>query len=244
VDVHPLLQKLYPIAIVADAQFYIFDVDDAGQAYTFVKQAPTPMPIPQGVRAAFPLNVYDGRVVCVVTDEVFDEPGGYVTILHEFVHCYQWEACEPQLRETLEIARAAIVRGDFMWELNYAFPYEAPTFMEPYAAFLDAVARNQGDRIQDCRVRLSQTLRKDEFEYMVWQEWKEGFARTIENRIKQRLGLTENHGGAEPPFSRVTFYEGGARWLAFWASQEPAALLDIEKLFHRMKSLSTNEADS
>ncbi len=244
VDVHPLLQKLYPIAIVADAQFYIFDVDDAGQAYTFVKQAPTPMPIPQGVRAAFPLNVYDGRAVCVVTDEVFDEPGGYVTILHEFVHCYQWEACEPQLRETLEIARAAIVRGDFMWELNYAFPYEAPTFMEPYAAFLDAVARNQGDRIQDCRVRLSQTLRKDEFEYMVWQEWKEGFARTVENRIKQRLGLTENHGGAEPPFSRVTFYEGGARWLAFWASQEPAALLDIEKLFHRMKSLSTNEADS
>lgn len=237
VDVHPLLQKLYPIAIVADGQFHIFDVDAAGQTYTFVTQAPTPMPIPQGVRAAFPLDAYGGRPVCVVTDDVFDEPGGYVTIFHEFVHCYQWETCEPQLRDTLEIARAAQARGDMMWELTYAFPYAAPAFVEAYTAFLNAAARPQGDEIQERRARLSQILRKDDFEYMVWQEWKEGLARYLENRIKQRLGLPENHGGAEPPFNRVTFYEGGARWLALLASQEPAALLDIEKLFHKMNEM-------
>jgi len=236
VDVHPLLQTLYPVAIVVGEHFYIFDVDASGQAYTFVKQAPTPMPVPKGVRAAFPLECYGAKSACVVTDDVFDTLDGYVTLFHEFVHCYQAEACEEKLKQTLHIAQQAKAENDVMWELNYPFPYTSAEFVKAYTTFLEAAAQNSPDALEDCRAHLRQLLDAGAFEYMVWQEWKEGFARYIENRIKRRLGLPENHGGAEVPFSRVTFYEGGARLIAYLASQEPALLLDIGKLFYRMES--------
>jgi len=60
-DIHPFLEKLFPVAIVKDEQFFIYDVDPTGRQYEFVKQTPTPMPIPDGVRAAFPLDSYNGR---------------------------------------------------------------------------------------------------------------------------------------------------------------------------------------
>ncbi len=230
--VHPLLAHVFPIAIVENGQFLIFDVDPSGKHYTFVKQAPTPMPIPQGVRAAFPLECYGGKPACVVTADIFDTLDGYVTIFHEFVHCCQYQTCEETLKATLSVARQAQAANDFMWEINYPFPYDAFDFVETYTAFLEAAARQQHDLVRDCRAQLHTALRAEDFEYMIWQEWKEGFARYIENRIKQHLGLPENHGGAELPFSRVTFYEGGARLIA----THPELAGDIEALFHWMKT--------
>lgn len=231
-DIHPLLAHAFPIAIVDGDQFLIFDVDASGKRYIFVKQAPTPMPIPQGVRAAFPLECYGGKPACVVTDDVFDTLDGYVTLFHEFVHCYQYQTCEDRLKATLSVARQAQAANDFMWEITYPLPYNAPDFVETYAAFLEAAAQGQHNAIRDCRAQLRALLRPEDFEYMIWQEWKEGFARYIENRIKQCLDLAENHGGAGQPFSRVTFYEGGARLIA--SQTEMAA--DIEALFHWMKT--------
>ncbi len=69
---------------------------------------------------------------------------------------------------------------------------------------------------------------------MVWQEWKEGVARFIENLISRRLGFRENHYGAEKPFSRVSFYEGGARFIGFLSRDNKNLLVDIEGLFNRM----------
>ncbi|GEM_PF-173378 len=230
-DLHPLLTHVFPVAIVDADRFLIFDIDPSGKHYTFVKQVPTPMSIPQGVRAAFPLECYGGKPACVVTDDVFDNLDGYVTIFHEFVHCYQYQTCEDKLKATLNVARQARAANDFMWELNYPFPYAATDFEETYAAFLEAAAQDQYDAIRNCRARLRDTMRPEDFEYMIWQEWKEGFARFIENRIQQRLGLEENHGGAEPPFSRVTFYEGGARLIA----THPESATDIEALFGWIK---------
>ncbi|MGC9393649.1 MAG: NUDIX hydrolase [Anaerolineae bacterium] len=230
--IHPFLAHAFPIAIVKNGQFLIFDVDPSGKRYTFVKQASIPMPIPEGVRAAFPLECYASKPACVVTDDVFDSLDGYVTIFHEFVHCYQIATCETALKETLTVAQKAQDANDFMWEINYPFPYDAPDFVETYAAFLEATAQKQYDAIRDCCTRLRGILRTEDFEYMIWQEWKEGFARYIENCIKQRLDLAENHGGAEPPFSRITFYEGGARLIA----SQPELAADIEKLFHRMEA--------
>ncbi len=236
VDVHPLLRQVYPVAIVVDDQFCIFDIDDSGQAYTYVKQAPTPMPIPQGVRAAFPLECYGNKAACVVTEDVFDTLDGYVTIFHEFVHCYQMATRETALKETLTIAQKSQASSDFMWEINHPFPYATPDFVETYIAFLEAATHHRHDIIRGCRAQLRAHLRTEDFEYMVWQEWKEGFARHIENLIKQRLGLAENHGGATPPFSRVTFYEGGARFIATLAAAHPELATDIEQLFHRIES--------
>jgi ADP-ribose pyrophosphatase YjhB (NUDIX family) len=232
-DTHPLLEHVFPVAIVENDQFLIFDVDPSGKRYTFVKQAPTPMPVPPGVRAAFPLECYCGKPACVVTDDVFDTLDGYVTIFHEFVHCYQYQTCEDRLKATLSVARQAQATNDFMWEITYPFPYDAPDFVATYATFLEAAARGQHNAIRDCRAQLRTLLRPGDFEYMIWQEWKEGFARFIENRIQQDLGLAENHGGAEPPFSRVTFYEGGARLIA----SQPEMAADIEALFHWIKEV-------
>lgn len=230
--VHPLLAHVFPIAIVENDQFLIFDVGPSGKRYTFTKQAPTPMPIPQGVRAAFPLECYGNKPACIVTADVFDTLDGYVTLFHEFVHCYQYQTGEDTLKATLSVARQAQAANDFMWEINYTFPYTAPDFVETYTAFVEAAARQQHDLIRDCRARLRAILRVEDFEYMIWQEWKEGFARYIENRIQQRLGLAENHGGAEPPFSRVAFYEGGARLIA--SHSEMA--IDLEALFNWIKT--------
>ncbi|MBN2391453.1 MAG: NUDIX domain-containing protein [Anaerolineae bacterium] len=232
----PLLTHVFPIAIMDADQFLIFDVDPSGKRYTFIKQAPTPMPIPQSVRAAFPLECYGGKPACVVTDDVFDTLDAYVTIFHEFVHCYQYQTCADKLKAMLNVARQAQAANDFMWEINYPFPYDAPDFVETYAAFLEAAAHQNYDDIRDCRARLRDILRAEDFEYMIWQEWKEGLARYIENRIKQHLDLPENHGGAAPPFDRVTFYEGGARLIAALTNTQPELAADIEKLFHRIEA--------
>lgn len=233
-DIHPLLERMFPVAVVENDQFLIYDLDPSGERYVLAHRAPTPMPIPLGVRAAFPLECYGGRAACVVSGEVFDSLAGYVTIWHEFVHCYQWETCESRLREGLEIARQAVARNDPMWELNYPFPYGDQGFIERYAAFLQAATSRPAD-ILACRARLQESLAPGDLEYMIWQEWKEGLARYIENRIRSRLGLEEHHGGREVPFNRVSFYEGGARLIAFLGQSEPGLLLDIEVLFARMR---------
>nr|QNO53994.1 hypothetical protein OHMBFCMF_00013 [Methanosarcinales archaeon ANME-1 ERB6] len=233
-DIHPFLGKAFPIAIVENDQFFVFDTDSSGRRYVFVKKAPTPMPVPKGVRAAFPLECYENKVACVISGEIFDSLEGYVMIFHEFMHCQQWEICEPKLRQNLGVAQKAMDKKDYMWEINYPFPYDNSEFTKTYSLFLKALEENNYDDIFKYRSQLKQILSKDDFEYMVWQEWKEGFARFIENQIRGRLGLKENHYGIEKPFHRVTFYEGGSRFIEFLSKQKPELLVDIEKLFYEM----------
>jgi len=233
-DIHPFLNRTFPVAIVEGGQFLIFDTDSSGTRYIFVKQAPTPMPIPQGVRAAFPLECYGGKAACVVTGDVFDLLEGYVTIFHEFIHCGQYEACEVKLKQSLGIARQAQAENDFMWELEYPFPYDAPRFNQLYLTLMEALERDQTGPVVEFHRQLKQILTTGEFEYMVWQEWKEGFARYIENRIRRRLELEENHRGREAPYTRVSFYEGGSKLVEFLEKQEPGLINDIETLFDRM----------
>ena len=122
-DIHPLLATLQPVAVAQDGVFFIFEPRDAERTYTLVAIEPAPIPVPHGVRAAFPLDTLNGRAACVVTDDAFDAPQGYVAIFHEFVHCQQWMHGEQELRETLPLARKAKADGDPMWEIAYPFPY-------------------------------------------------------------------------------------------------------------------------
>ncbi|MCW3138423.1 MAG: hypothetical protein N2V76_08445 [Methanophagales archaeon] len=233
-ELHPFLRKIFPIAIAENDRFLIYEPDPSTRRYVFVKEAPAPTPIPKGVRAAFPIEHYENRIVCVVSGEIFDSLEGYATIFHEFMHCHQWETCEPQLKEKLKVAQKAMQEGDHMWEINYPFPYESSEFSQVYSLFLEALSEEDADVILECRRRLRQILKEDEFEYMVWQEWKEGFARFIENRVRNRLGLKENHSGSEKPFHRVSFYEGGARFIAHLSKRRPELLTKIERLFYEM----------
>jgi hypothetical protein len=230
-DIHPFLEKLFPIAIVENGYFLIYDTELNNRRYVFVRKVATPMPIPQGVRAAFHLESYDNRMACVVTGDVFDESDGYVTIFHEFIHCQQSERCEQELKQKLGVARRAQEVNDYMWEINHPFPYAAPEFVQLYQSFLN---KHTLSEIESIRQQLRGILKRHDYEYMVWQEWKEGFARFIENQIRRRLGLPENHGGQEQPFSRVVFYEGGAHYIEKLSMREVGLTVQIEKLFDRM----------
>ena len=230
-DLHPFLGKLFPIAIVEDDHFLIYDIGPNDQRYGFVRRAATPMPIPKGVRAAFPLADYDDRMACVVTGDVFDEADGYATIFHEFIHCQQAESCEQKLKDRLEVARQAREANDHMWEINHPFPYAAPEFALLYQSFLNMQTLPE---IESIRQHLRSALERRDYEYMVWQEWKEGFARFIENQIRRRLGLEENHGGKKQPFGRVVLYEGGAHYIEAVSGQETSLTVQIEELFDRM----------
>lgn len=228
------LENLYPIAIARDDKFLIFDLAQEASAYQFRKSAPTPMPIPVGERAAFQLEDYGGRIACVVTPEVFDSLDGYVTILHEFVHCYQYETCEQELKKNLDIARQAKERGHVMWEIQHPFPYSAVNFTEPYSHFITALRAEEQNEILRSRRRLKDYLGLHDYEYMVWQEWKEGFARWIENLVKREIGLKENRGGLAPPYSRISFYAGGEAYIDYLAKNEPELTNDLRALFQKL----------
>jgi hypothetical protein len=181
-----------------------------------------------------PLGFWNGRIACVVTPEVFDQPDGYVFIFHEFVHCAQWESCELKLKEGLSIYRTAMETKDYMWELQYPFPYTKPAFVDLYQKLFTAWSQNDVDQVERLRRELKESLSKGEWEYLTWQEWKEGLARYLENRMRAVLGLAENKGGESPPFSRVTFYRGGDQFIRFLETGHPGSAADMEALYHAM----------
>ena len=148
------------------------------------------------------------------------------------------ESCEPELRQELEVARSETAKGNYMWELNYPFPYDKTEFQEAYLGFLNSLKTKTPKKVFRHRGKLREILSREEFEYMVWQEWKEGFARFIENRIRRRLGLEENHFGLERPWDRVLFYEGGARFVEFLCGGDVKLLADIKTMFYKMSGRS------
>jgi len=243
-DIHPLLETLYPVAIVEDEVFYVFAVEKEGEGYSLIKSARPAMIVPQGVRAAFPLDFLDNQMACVVTGDVFDDLAGYVTIFHEFIHCAQMETCELQLKARLSIAQEAEAAGDYMWELAHPFPYNDPQFEEIYTLFLDRAAAGDRAAVSRCRAFLHEVLNSQDYEYMTWQEWKEGFARYIENKIRRKLDLEERQGALTPPFDRVSFYTGGALYISLLVQEEESLEEDIEALFERLASPLAPHTDS
>lgn len=235
-DIHPALVNLYPVAVAQDGKLLIFSPDESRKEFVLSKTAPQPFPFPKGIRAAFPLEALGGKPACVVTPEVFDAPDGLVVVLHEFVHCTQWATCEMKLKEQLGVYRKAVEKKDFQWELQHPFPYADPAFEAAYGRMLAALAAGDEAAVRKARAELRRTLGSDDLEYMLWQEWKEGLARFLENRIRARLGHRENRGGVTPPFSRVTFYAGGDQLIAWINRSDPAAVADFEKTFQAIAS--------
>jgi hypothetical protein len=231
---HSALERCHPIAVVRDAEFHIYDLDEAEDHYRYIQSNPLPVPIPEGVRAAFPLNEYGGRMACVVSMDVFDELDGYVTVLHEFVHCYQYSTCETRLKNGLNVTKQDEAAGEMMWEIQYSFPYEDPVFVNLFSRFLSAVNEGLLAEVEEIHKDLRMSLAKPDFEYLVWQEWKEGFARYIENQIQEALGLPLNLGGGERPFNRVSFYPAGAAFINLFERESPGTIRDLQTLFRRL----------
>lgn len=230
-DLHPAFARAYPIAVVRDKTFYVYEHDAAAGRYALVTTAPDKLNVPAGVRAAMPLDFLENRIACVVTPDAFDDLQGFVVVLHEFVHCYQWETCERRLKEQMGVYRRAMERKDYMWELQHPFPYAGEAFVQGYASMLAALAAPDAASVPEIRTRLKDSLAPDDWEYMTWQEWKEGLARYLENEVGSRLGRPANSGGASRPFSRVTFYFGGEALIRALSRREPGIEKDVERLY-------------
>jgi len=230
--IHPLLQHYYPIAIVEDGNYHIFDYNMDCKEYRLEHVEKDTMNTPIGVRAAFPLECYDNRAAAVVSGEIFDSVGDQIAIFHENVHCYQFETCELKLRSQFDLARNAVQIEGYYWELQYPFPYEDAVFVGYVSKVLEKLAENNLDGVSNLRREIRSHLTREQVEYMVWQEWKEGFARYIENVIRRELGIQENH-FVEQPYGRTIFYEMGSRLIEF-IHHNGGDLADIEALYHRM----------
>ncbi len=233
---HPALGKVYPVAIVENKAFHIFEPVPGEKVYRLVQTSPDTFNIPTGIRAAMPLAFWDNRIACVVTGEVFGQPDGYVFIFHEFVHCAQWDCCEQTLKEGLSLYREAMKAKDYMWELQYKFPYAGPVFVKTYSGLLKAWEGNDAAAAASLRATLRKALSPAEWEYLTWQEWKEGLARYLENRMRDVVGLSENRGGETPPFSRVTFYRGGDMLIRFLERRRPGTVDDLKTLYLAISS--------
>lgn len=231
--IHPLLCEHFPIAIVEDKQLHIFEYNNAKYSLSHIE--PDTMNIPVGVRAAFPLECMQNQAVVVVTGEVFNTVSEQVIIFHEFVHCYQYHTCEIQLREHIDLAKRS-VNTNYSWELNYPFPYTNNQYIEITRSLFESLDRKDDKLIGWTRRKLKAYLTTEQVEYMVWQEWKEGFARYIENQVKLFLGITLNHRGREEPYKRTTFYEMGSQLIKLIVQASPGSLNRIEELYYALKN--------
>ena len=155
---HPAFEGHYPIAIVADGQFLIYDWADEAGAYALVKTAPLHMEIPEGVMAAFPLAPYGGQTTAVVTPATFERSDWMVMLLHEFVHCYQNTIGVDDLRDRLTICREAEARGHVTWEIDHPFPFAEEAFVAVYTSLLGALAQDDPEAVRRIRKGLKQVL--------------------------------------------------------------------------------------
>ena len=86
----------------------------------------------------------------------------------------------------------------------------------------------------DYHKKLHDHLKKTDFEYLIWQEWKEGFARYIENLIYDNLGIEQNRNAISRPFDRVSLYEIGSRYITSLINEDNSLSSDLYKLFCAM----------
>jgi hypothetical protein len=280
VSVHPCLSRLYPIVLANGNELEVYQPDRSGRCYEFLTRVQVPMALPDKVRAAFPLENLDCMMACVVTSDAFSTIDGYVDIFHEFVHCHQFEECEIELKQSLGVAVEALAAKDYMWELNYPFPYQDRRVRDAYSDLVgtlrsaskgaDACAHRGETRavagcvedeqrsnadpaaaenadyqtVSEYRKAVRDLVDTHSFEYMVWQEWKEGFARFIENGIRASLGLPLNLAGDladdSSLFTRVSFYAGGAMLIEFLEGVRPETAKDLKRLFDELIEMGSS----
>jgi hypothetical protein len=234
-------EKVYPVAIVENKTFYIFEPATQERVYRLVRTSPDTLNLAPGTLAAFPLPFWDNRMACVVTGKAFQESDTYAFLFHEFVHCGQWDCCDLKLKQRLSIFQTAMKNKDYMWELQYPFPYARPDFVKFHAELLAALDLGDASKVESLRSELKKSLSDEDWEYMTWEEWKEGLARYLENRVRSVLGLPENKGGESPPFDRVTFYRGGDKFIRFLERRHPGISNDMEKLYQTISSVPSSK---
>ncbi len=228
-SIHTLFSYQYPIGIGVSNKLHVF-LEQLG-TYQYKSTVTLPMQIREGTQAAFYIDELQD-CCCVVTPSCLKESNFFATILHEFVHCYQNRTCEDNLKTKLSIYQRAKSTQDYMWEINHPFPYENLSFQK----LLQSITRYSLDDTMDVLSILSAKLEIYDYEYMIWQLWKEGFARYIENGILRMNDIEENNGGSniESPNRTSLYFVGDWIWRQLEA-RDRNLIEDIEKAFSILK---------
>jgi hypothetical protein len=222
------LEKLGPVAVIENGVYFLFDLDQSGEKYEFKMEYPYDGGDAKGIRAAYDLPFYGNRVAAVISEEAFETADGQAQIFHEFVHCFQFGEGSWDLKMTLAAAREAWEKRDFMWELNHPFPYADENFINKTKEL------DNGYDIGKYHTEMKAELSEKDFEYMIWQEWNEGYARYIENLIRERFGLQKINNSLTPPLGRVIFYEIGSRYIETLIRNDTGLKGNIKALFQKM----------
>jgi len=119
-NIHVSLKKLYPVTIVKDNYFFVFDINEIGNKYEFKLKTQTPMPISGNILASFSLDFYDMKPSAVISENILENQENYIFIFHEFVHCFQWENGEIDLRKDLKIEKQEMEKNNYSWEINFS----------------------------------------------------------------------------------------------------------------------------
>jgi len=228
------VSQLYPITVFENGMFLVYDLDNLQRNYFLAAEQVSEIHVPEGVRACFPLDFYGGKISAVVSPDAFNDIYGYIAIFHEFVHCYQFENYEMELKDGLEIAHRAQEKKDFMWELTHSFPYNDKKFIDETEKLARYFEIGFIDGIKEYYLKMKRYLKKCDYEYMIWQQWKEGFARYIENKIRSVLKVPKNTNKIVQPFKRVTFYEIGSKYIDVIFDTKPEVKGNLKKLFRIM----------
>ncbi|MCK4979521.1 MAG: hypothetical protein KAS62_03950 [Candidatus Delongbacteria bacterium] len=203
-----LIFTKHPIAIADGKNISVYDGDQI-KDYKLVKESEFPFEMPPMVQASFTLEFYDNKSAAVLGKDVFSTTEDFITILHEFVHCYQWETCELDIKEQLKIYDHYKSKKDGMWELNHSFPYENEKIIALFEKYFNELSYQNIENAMKYKKEIADNLSDVDYEYMVWQEWKEGYARFIENRILELMNMTLIKGYSKLQ-GRVSFYDSGA----------------------------------
>jgi hypothetical protein len=191
-NIHVSLEKLYTITVINDGYFFVFDINETGNKYEFKLKAKTPMPISGDILAAFSLDFYHMKPSAVISKNILENQNNNIFIFHEFVHCFQMENGEFDIRKELLIEKQEMAKNNYSWEINFPFPYNNEYFINKTMELSGYFINNSYENVVNYHRDMKAYLREVEFEYMIWQEWKEGFARYVENLIRKELGLQLN----------------------------------------------------
>ena len=235
------LSKLYPITVIKDNYFYVFDICIASEMYKFKMSSKCYMPVPEEILSAFSLDFYENKASVVISKNVLKDKTNLPIIFHEFVHCFQLENGEIILRNDLQIEKQEKEKGNFMWELNYSFPYESPYFIEKTIYFDISLLNKDIDKIMNYFKEMKTYLSITEYEYMIWQMWKEGFADYIENLLRDKLNLNLKSRELKQPFTRVLFYKLGSKYIELIINRCKKHDNDIVELFKVIYGGKLNE---
>ena len=235
-DIHISLKKLYPITVINDGYFFVYDKNESGDKYEFMRKVETSIVASSDILTAFNLNFYDMKPSVVISKNMLGDTGNNILVLHEFVHCFQLENGAVEIRNGLSIQKQEMVKKNYTWEIDFPFPYKNKYFIDRTMILSDYL-RNGKYKYNDFviyRNCMRTYLHKDEYEYIIWQAWKEGFARYVENLIRKELGLRINANILIPPYNRVALFEIGCKYIETLIKMDGELNDNIVELFTKM----------